>query len=388
MFAIGAIMACTSVAALAVRPRAWSSALVAVASASVVVALHGLEPVRVAVTATAPMFAFLVAALSLAGLARTSGLVARAAEVLARLARGRALQLYLGVCLLTAALTLAVSLDGAVVLVAPVLLELHRRYRAPLAPLLLGAVAVANASSAAVPQGNPTNLVVIERLGLSPAGFVGHLFLPSLAAAAASALAIAAKERWRLSTPIRTSSAEREPLSRRELRALAALGSAAVAGFAAPLLGLAPWLPFAAVAAVALAVERPRAGLSVPWRVVVQVAALLAVLEPLAAHVPALHARTAFGLVALALGVSAVAALVNNLPASVAVATLPLASPGAFGAVIGLSVGALATPHGSVATLIALELADPDARIGSRLPLALAAACGLAAAAAVLVLTV
>ncbi len=53
-------------------------------------------------------------------------------------------------------------------------------------------------------------------------------------------------------------------------------------------------------------------------------------------------------------------ALVNNLPVSASVAALASAGPGAYAALIGLGVGALATPHGSVATLIARDLASGD----------------------------
>jgi hypothetical protein len=44
----------------------------------------------------------------------------------------------------------------------------------------------------------------------------------------------------------------------------------------------------------------------------------------------------------------------------------------AYAALLGLSVGALATPHGSVATLIAGELVDEDPHAGFLLPAALA----------------
>jgi hypothetical protein len=40
------------------------------------------------------------------------------------------------------------------------------------------------------------------------------------------------------------------------------------------------------------------------------------------------------------------------------VAALATSGPGAYAALIGLSVGALATAHGSVATLIARDLAN------------------------------
>jgi hypothetical protein len=68
----------------------------------------------------------------------------------------------------------------------------------------------------------------------------------------------------------------------------------------------------------------------------------------------------------VAAGTAGVAAAVNNLPVSAAVATLVTAGPGAYAALIGLTVGALATPHGSVATMIARDLAGEDGELPSR----------------------
>ena len=64
----------------------------------------------------------------------------------------------------------------------PVVLALARRAPELRRPLLFGTVAVANAFSLALPQGNPANVVVMERSGLGPADFVAHLMLPALAA--------------------------------------------------------------------------------------------------------------------------------------------------------------------------------------------------------------
>ena len=58
----------------------------------------------------------------------------------------------------------------------------------PAGPLLAGAIAVGDAASLVVPEGNPTNLVVMSRLGLSPQQFVEHLSVPGLAAALLCAL--------------------------------------------------------------------------------------------------------------------------------------------------------------------------------------------------------
>jgi arsenical pump membrane protein len=318
------IIAGIAVAAVALAPRSGRSALAALAAGAAATLLAGASVARDTVTSVGPMLLFLTAALGVAALAERAGLAERAAARLAG-ARGPR-RLYASVCLTSALLTCVVSLDGAVVLMVPLIRAVSRRASVPAAPLLAGAVAVANAASLAVPEGNPTNLVVMRRLGVSPAQFVGHLFLPGFAAALFCAL-----------IPLRRLGERSAP------------------------------------------VADSRPGFVVPWRIGAQMAGLLAALDRLAPAV-SLHGGGLVALVAVAGGTAAAAAFANNLPVSASVAALATTGPGAYAALIGLSVGALATGHGSVATLIARDLA------GDRRPWARVWAP--AAAAAVLLATV
>ena len=154
-------------------------------------------PAVSALAVIVPLLAFLAAALMLASLVERSGLAERAACALAAAAHGRSLTLYILVCGVCALATAAVSLDGAVVLMIPLLVILAQRFGAPFTPLFLGAVVVANAASIAVPQGNPTNLVIINRLGLSATTFLGHMLVPGIAAATICAAGAALSERAR-----------------------------------------------------------------------------------------------------------------------------------------------------------------------------------------------
>jgi hypothetical protein len=121
-----------------------------------------------------------------------------------------------------------------------------------------------------------------------------------------------------------------------------------------------PWWPFAGVAAAGLAGERwMRRGLAtrdgrrtspvvIPWGLALRVAALVVVVGALpVAPLPG-DRPSALVLLAVAAGVGTVAAVVNNLPASVWAASLLTAGPTAYAASIGLGVGALATPQGSL----------------------------------------
>jgi Na+/H+ antiporter NhaD/arsenite permease-like protein len=323
----------------------------------------------------APLIAFLGAALTLAGFVQRSGLAERAACTLAARARGSSLILYALVCALSVALTAAISLDGAVVLMVPLLLVLTRRFQAPFAPLFLGAVVVANAASIAVPQGNPTNLVIISRLGLSATAFVEHMLAPGLAAAAICAAGVALWERRALAAPLRTATQPSSPLSREEWHAVVSLAFAATVAFVAPLAGIAPWWPFAGAVALALGARRERPQLVVPWRVTVQVGGLLVATSALGLTVHASSVVSLPALLAVAATLGAAAALANNLPVSVCATGLLTAGAPAYAASVGLAIGSLATPQGSVATLIASQLAGscaPRVQVRKLAPLAIA----------------
>lgn len=359
MLIVHIILAAVAVVALAARPGTALGAALALGAAAVDAALGaGVLP---AIRVVAPMVVFLAAALTLAGALERAGLGERVAASLAARARGRSLALYAYVCAVTAALTATVSLDGAVVLMVPVLLALKRRHRAPFSPLFLGVVVVANASSIAVPQGNPTNLLIIERLGMAPTTFLAHMLGPGLLAAVLCAASVAVLERRPLAAPYAPSPTARQPLSRAEREALLAFVTAAAAAWVAPLLGIAPWWPFSAAVALALIAARARPAAIVPWQIGVQIAATLIVVQALGIPGPGLPGSALPGLLLVAALAGGAAALLNNLPVGASAVALITAAPLGYAASVGLAVGSLATPHGSVATLLASELAGPEA---------------------------
>jgi Na+/H+ antiporter NhaD/arsenite permease-like protein len=92
------------------------------------------------------------------------------------------------------------------------------------------------------------------------------------------------------------------------------------------------------------------------------VTGLLAALQGLVPSVSSAGHRLT-GLLVIAVGVASLSAVANNLPVSAAVATFLTAGPGAYAALIGLTAGALATPHGSVATMIAREVAGEESEL-------------------------
>src|SRR5919198_272025 len=164
------IVAVVAVGLVAARPRNMTVALgvLGLAGLELAVGAVGVGELGSAFVSVGPAVAFLWAVMTLAVLAERSGLADGLAAGLIAAGRGSTLRLFCLVCAACAMLTAALSLDGAVVVMAPVLLALRRR-GVPQRPLLLGTVAVANAFSAALPAGNPTNLVVMDRLALAPA---------------------------------------------------------------------------------------------------------------------------------------------------------------------------------------------------------------------------
>jgi Na+/H+ antiporter NhaD/arsenite permease-like protein len=359
------ILAATAAGFVAARPRSWISAAGAAGCALAALAT-GAGDAGAALATTGPPIAFLSAVMALALLADDSGLAARLAGLLARAGRGRTLVLFAWVCAACAAITAALSLDGAVVVMLPVIATLVRRHGAPLRPLLLGTVGVANCFSAALPAGNPTNLVVMDRLGLSPGSFVERMLLPSLGATLACVAVLWLLERRNLDGSYCCATPPRVATARFPLVALAA---AALADWVSPLVGLSPWLPVSAVALVALLVCRRRPLVRLPLRIGVQIVSLLVVLEALD-----LGSIGRASPVLVAAGVSLGAALANNLPASAVVASLGGSGAGSYAALLGLSAGALATPHGSVATLVSLDMSPGERGLASRWALAAVAA--------------
>src|SRR5919201_578839 len=124
------ILAAVAVAAVGIWPRSRISAALAFAAGTVSVLIAGWGVAADTLRATGPMLIFLTSALTIASLAERAGQ----------------------------------------------------------APLFLGAVGVANAVSLSVPEGNPTNLVVMSRLGLSTSAFLEHLLVPGLCAGVLCAL--------------------------------------------------------------------------------------------------------------------------------------------------------------------------------------------------------
>jgi hypothetical protein len=177
------------------------------------------------------------------------------------------------------------------------------------------------------------------------------------------ATVVAVSERRALRAAYTAPSRRRLPLSAAERRAVLSLLAATLAAWASPFVGVAPWWPFVGAVAVSLALGRERPRLVVPWRISTQVAGLLILTQALKLHALTPIAVGLPVLAIIAISIGAACAVANNLPVSVGAAALLTSGPSAYSASIGLAVGSLATPQGSVATLIAAELAGTEAKV-------------------------
>lgn len=265
----------------------------------------------------------------------------------------------------------ALTLDVAAVAAASVGLavarnEDERRWQ------LGGAILGANAGSLLFPFSNLTNLVLVAASGISFAAYVGVAIWPQLAVAVVVGLLFAIRSRRVLvsgeaTKEVSTTPVAATPTDGSDLLATAAAGVALTGAALAVVFGLTGGdmaVPFSIAAGLivgsAVALDRlqlPAVARAIPVSGLAVLAVAFVVSGPLtgAAAVLPLPANGIGGLV-LALAVGALlAVLANNLLAAVFGAVwLSGVHPATIVAfLIGTNVAAVATPHGSVATILA-----------------------------------
>lgn len=276
------------------------------------------------------------------------------AAVAARIDHSR--HLHLGLWLFAAAVTTLFNLDASVVLLTPLYVRLARRHGLDPVALAFVPMLLACFASSALPVSNLTNLLAAGRFDVGAAEFAARL-------GPASAVAIGLGY-WmfrRVFPEADPRPAVEEPVLPRALRLGGPVVLFVVAGFT---VGDAWGVPAWAVAAVAdvVLVVMTR---SVPWRTVPWgAAALAASLGVLAAAaspslgVDRLLSGSGSGATARIVAVSALGAnVLNNLPAMlIALPALePVADPRLWAVLVGVNVGPVLVPVGSLAGLLWLD---------------------------------
>lgn len=335
-----------------------------------------------------PVLVFLVAVTVLAELAEAAQVFEVVAVRAARVARGRTPVLFALVVLLATATTVTLSLDTTAVLLTPVVLALAARLGLRPLPFALAAVWLANTASLALPVSNLTNLLAVRSLGLTTMEYARTMALPALAAVCITVAVLAAWQR-----PALRGRYEVPPVLRAHDRLLFWVAAPACVALAPLLLaGVAvQWAACAAAAPVVVvaAVRRPtllRVSL-LPWRLVVLVSGLFLVVEAAGPLVlddwlgTTVAGRSPLVVAAVAAGSANV---VNNLPAYLALERA-VPSQDLLAVLLGVNLGPLVLPWGSLATLL---WAERCRAAGVRVPWTVFAVSGLVLVVVLLPLTV
>lgn len=300
-----------------------------------------------------PVLVFLTAMTVLADLADAAQLFDVVATRAARLARGCTPVLF-GLVVVLATLTTAVlSLDTTAVLLTPVVLALAQRLDLDPWPFALTTVWLANTASLPLPVSNLTNLLAQDRLDLSPGAYARALALPALVAVGVTVLGAVLLHRRALTG--RFAAPAPVVVADRVLLGVAAIACLSVVP------GVLLGLPVAAVASAAAAllvaaflVRRPSAlGLGLlPWRLVVGTTVLFAAVDVAGPHGLDALLRKGIGDPLQTAAVAAAGSnLVNNLPAYAALERV-VPHDQLTSLLVGVNVGPLVTPWGSLATLL------------------------------------
>ena len=308
---------------------------------------------RVLLDRLLPVLVFLTAMTALADLADEAQLFDVLATRAARLARGRTPLLFGLVVVLATATTAVLSLDTTAVLLTPVVLALAQRLSLDPWPFALTTVWLANTASLFLPVSNLTNLLAQDRLGLSPGAFARELAAPAAVAVLVTVSAAVVLHRRHLTgrygipAPVHV-----------EDRVLLGVAAVACAALAPALLLGAPVALAAVTAALALgcafAVRRPRSLTTrlLPWRLVLATTVLFALVDVLGPHgLDALLRKGIGEPLQTALVAAGGSNLVNNLPAYAALERV-VPHDQVTALLLGVNLGPLVTPWGSLATLL------------------------------------
>lgn len=309
-----------------------------------------------------PVVGFLIALTVVAEVADRAGVFDVAGHWAARAARGRVLRLWLLIVVLATVSTIVLSLDTTAVLLTPVVLAVAAQAELDGTVFALTTVWLANTASLLLPVSNLTNLLALHSFSAIPdhPSYLSVMWIPALVAIVATVVVTALLHRRSLRGRFRVA----EPASSHDRVLL--IVSAAVCIALAPLFvsGVMPVIP-ASLAAVVLLVTlalRDRAGLrelKVPWKTVVAVVALFAIVDfagprglTHAISAVAGHGDSVLDLLRLGGAAAGMANLVNNLPSYLAVEPATGTAARHAALLVGVNAGSIVTIWGSVATLL------------------------------------
>jgi arsenical pump membrane protein len=368
-----------SIAFAVVRPRGISEAVVAVPAAALLVAT-GVVPLH-AVGHTldrfGPTVGFLAAILLFGHLCAEAGVFSYLSAQAAQTSHGQPRRLLLLVVVLAAVVTATLTLDATVVLLTPVVLATANRLAVPSRPYSYACTRLANSGSLLLPVSNLTNLLAFAATDLSFGRFAALMFAPWLLVCAAEYLGLRVFFRADLKQPGRP---DRTPHAAPQY-ALAVLAVTVALFVLASYLHVAPaWA--AVLGCLALLAPRIRRR-DITARAVLSntapgfclfVLALAVVVDGVTRHGLADALRHLipggtgfFAVLALAFLAAALANLVNNLPATLALVPIVAANPAlVLAMLLGVNIGPNAAYPGSLATLLWRRMLPADEKPRAR----------------------
>ncbi|MBO0843381.1 MAG: hypothetical protein J2O46_09360, partial [Nocardioides sp.] len=312
-----------------------------------------------------PLLVFLAGVVVLAELAAKAQVFDLVAERVARLAGGRTTALFALSVALASATTAFLNLDTTAVLLTPVLIAVAVRVGLPPLPAAMTTVWLANAASLLLPVSNLTNLLAHDTLGMTPTGFAARMVLPQVASVVVVAFCLWIFY-WR-GAPPRFTPPERSGPRHPQVFVAASVACMLFVAAVVADVDVAIAAPVAAAVVVAAYLVWDRDELTwdlLPWRLLVLVVGLFLVVDTLGRLGVSDAMAAAIGTDSGAAGVGRAAAvggvlanLLNNLPVYLAgEAVVPHAhTDQLLGLLIGVNVGPIVLPWGTLATLIWAE---------------------------------
>lgn len=313
-----------------------------------------------------PLLIFLGSVIVLAELTAKAEVFDVVAVRLARSAGGNYLALFALCVLFASATTIFLNLDTTAVLLTPVMLATAVKADIPPLPLAMLTVWLANTGSLLLPVSNLTNLLAVDRVGLSPVDFAIRMAAPQAAAILATAVCLWVFY-WR---PGRRGSDRYQPPQRHVPRDRTLFGVAAAACVVFVVLVLVGVeLAIASLTCMGVLVAaffaRDRTAFAwhmIPVRLLAFVTGLFLVLQTVDRYGLGSLLGSLIGTEAGAEGVARAAALgavlsngVNNLPAYVAGEAVVANNDQLLGLLISTNVSPLITPWASLAIIIWYE---------------------------------
>ena len=379
--ALALVVLALALGVAAARPRDLPVSAVVGGGLLVAVGAVGLSRAGDTLRGLAPTVGFLAALLLIAEGCRREGLFEAIGAVMARGSHGSAQRLLALVFMVAVGVTALLGLDATIVLLTPVVFATAARIRTSSRPPVYACAHLANSASLLLPVSNLTNLLAFHDSGLSFARFGALMALPPIGVVGVEWVVLRRFFASDLRRPRKRGGELARPTIPRFALAVLAL---TLVGFAlSSLLGIAPvWVAAAGAAAITVPALRPRTTSAVALARAVEPGFLLFVLglgvivaaasdNGLASAVRDVLPRGASlpDLLAIAALSALLANLVNNVPATLLLIPVALASgPGAVLAMlIGVNVGPNLTYVGSLATLLwrrVLRAQDTDIELG------------------------